>query len=37
VLPLGPTMHFGALVAGSTYATRLFVVPRSIPTILPMT
>src|SRR6266853_4322963 len=36
VLPYGPGMHFGWPVCGSRYATRLFVVPRSIPTILPM-
>src|SRR4029077_16206164 len=36
VLPCGPGIHFGAPVCGSVYATRLFVVPRSIPTILPM-
>src|SRR5260370_22218761 len=32
--PLGPGIHFGAPVCGSMYATRLFVVPRSIPTVL---
>src|SRR6266849_7161714 len=34
--PCGPTMHFGCLVCGSRYATRLLVVPRSIPTIFPI-
>jgi hypothetical protein len=29
-------MHFGSPVFASTYATRLLVVPRSIPTVLPM-
>src|SRR5712671_1521703 len=33
VEPLGPGIHFGAPVCGSIYATRLFVVPRSIPTV----
>src|SRR5262252_3158354 len=36
VLPYGPGIHFGWPVAASTYATRLFVVPRSIPTVRPM-
>src|SRR6266853_4519843 len=36
VLPYGPGIHFGWPVCGSRYATRLLVVPRSIPTILPM-
>src|SRR5271167_1171300 len=36
VLPYGPGIHFGWLVCGSRYATRLLVVPRSMPTILPM-
>src|SRR5579859_2315109 len=36
VEPLGPEIHFGAPVCGSMYATRLFVVPRSIPTVRPM-
>src|ERR1700722_3178691 len=36
VLPVGPGIHFGAPVCGSVYATRLLVVPRSIPTILPI-
>src|SRR5579864_3987243 len=31
--PDGPGIHFGAPVCGSMYATRLFVVPRSIPTV----
>src|SRR6202030_87997 len=33
VEPFGPGIHFGSPVCGSTYATRLFVVPRSIPTV----
>src|SRR5580700_1308426 len=36
VLPFGPGIHFGVPVCGSVYATRLLVVPRSIPTILPI-
>src|SRR5690242_1578603 len=36
VLPNGPGMHFGSPVFASTYATRLFVVPRSIPTVRPI-
>src|SRR5882672_5423239 len=36
VEPYGPGIHFGWPVCASRYATRLFVVPRSIPTILPM-
>src|ERR1700687_3039480 len=36
VEPCGPTMHFGCFVGGSRYATRLLVVPRSIPTIFPI-
>src|SRR5260370_30395867 len=36
VLPDGPGIHLGCPVCASTYATRLLVVPRSIPTILPM-
>src|ERR1700693_1906527 len=36
VLPCGPTIHRGCSVAGSTQATRLYVVPRSIPTMRPM-
>src|SRR6266850_753198 len=36
VEPYGPGIHFGWPVVASIYATRLFVVPRSIPTILPM-
>src|SRR5260370_628967 len=36
VEPCGPTIHFGCLVCGSRYATRLLVVPRSIPTIFPI-
>src|SRR5689334_20958114 len=32
--PDGPGIHFGAPVCGSMCATRLFVVPRSIPTVL---
>src|ERR1700735_5263030 len=34
--PYGPGIVFGAPVCASTYATRLYVVPRSIPTALPM-
>src|ERR1700722_11658480 len=34
--PWGPTMHFGCFICGSRYATRLLVVPRSIPTIFPI-
>src|SRR6266404_2187401 len=33
VEPFGPGIHFGVLVCESMYATRLFVVPRSIPTV----
>src|SRR3974390_1715920 len=36
VLPFGPGIHFGWPVCASTYATRLFVVPRSMPTMRPM-
>src|SRR6266478_1723524 len=36
VEPCGPTIHFGCFVCGSRYATRLLVVPRSIPTIFPI-
>src|ERR1700734_1868713 len=34
--PYGPGIVFGAPVCASRYATRLYVVPRSIPTTLPM-
>src|SRR5215472_17674103 len=34
--PYGPGIHFGWPFCASVYATRLFVVPRSIPTIRPM-
>src|ERR1700741_4053752 len=33
VEPFGPGIHVGSPVFGSTYATRLLVVPRSIPTV----
>src|SRR5271154_701524 len=33
VEPYGPGIHFGSFVCGSIYATRLLVVPKSIPTI----
>src|SRR6266851_325275 len=36
VEPCVPTIHFGCFVCGSRYATRLLVVPRSIPTIFPI-
>src|SRR6266568_3465619 len=36
VEPCGPSIHFGVFVRGSRYATRLLVVPRSIPTMRPM-
>src|SRR5277367_5234895 len=36
VEPYGPGIHFGSFVWASMYATRLLVVPRSIPTILLM-
>src|SRR6266478_372173 len=36
VEPYGPGIHFGWPVVASIYATRLFVVPRSIPTVRPM-
>src|SRR5208337_2515359 len=36
VLPDGPGIHLGSPVCASTYATKLFVVPRSMPTIFPM-
>src|SRR6266403_119812 len=36
VLPYGPGIHFGRPVCGSVYATRLLVVPRSIPTMRPI-
>src|SRR5437899_8661667 len=36
VFPVGPGIHFGWPVCESTYATRLFVVPRSIPTMRPI-
>jgi hypothetical protein len=36
VLPDGPGMHFGSPVFASMYATRLLVVPRSIPTVRAM-
>src|SRR5215472_320943 len=36
VLPYGPGIHFGWPVCPSMYAARLLVVPRSIPTILPI-
>src|SRR5208337_2951317 len=36
VLPEGPGIHLGSPVCASTYATRLFVVPRSMPTVFPM-
>src|SRR2546429_3993387 len=34
--PNGPGIHFGCPLCASVYATRLFVVPRSIPTIRPI-
>src|SRR5438445_394576 len=36
VEPCGPSIHFGVFVCGSRYAARLLVVPRSIPTMRPM-
>src|SRR5271167_135602 len=36
VLPYGPGIHFGWPVWLSVYATRLFVVPRSMPTMRPI-
>src|SRR5579862_546271 len=36
VEPKGPVMHTGFFVCGSKYATRLLVVPRSIPTMRPI-
>src|SRR5467141_2841610 len=36
VLPEGPGIHFGSPVFASMYATRLLVVPRSIPTVRPI-
>src|SRR6266851_1283846 len=36
VLPYGPGIHFGCPVCGSSHATRLLVVPRSIPMMRPI-